>query len=159
LEYNDDILYVEYESFSYEFDVNKSLDVGLYVEYEFVSFDPKITDLLFESRMFEFIESENIVTKNFDLDQTLAHFDRKGLVDLGPPSFPRQFVHDHKISRPVTHLLAKFEYVYLFPDWAQQFDKLKQTLMLCSTIFHVITLPFLFIYLLLTFLKKGNRKR
>jgi len=40
LEFIDDILYIEYESFSCRFDVTVGLDVDLYVEYETFSFDP-----------------------------------------------------------------------------------------------------------------------
>ena len=52
---------------------------------------------------------------------TLEHIERKGLVDLEPNVLPIQHVHDvhdDKIARPITHLLANFEYVYRFPDWA-----------------------------------------
>ena len=41
---------------------------------------------------------------------------------------PRYFLHDYHISRPMTHVLANFEYVSLFDAWAQQFDKLKWAL-------------------------------
>jgi len=75
VEFNDDILSMEYEAFLCEFDVNVGLDVDLCVEYESFSFDPIITGLLFESHKSEFVESRNIVTENFNLDQALAHFD------------------------------------------------------------------------------------
>ena len=68
LEYDDDILSVEYESFSCGFDINEGLDEGFCVEYESFSFDPIITALRFESHKSEFVEFENIATKNFDLD-------------------------------------------------------------------------------------------
>ena len=47
LEFNDDILSTEYESFSCGFDVNVSLDVDLCAEYASFSFDPsKLTSFL-----------------------------------------------------------------------------------------------------------------
>ena len=70
LEFNDDILYVEYESFSSGFDINKSLDKVFYVEYKSFSSDPIVTDLLFEPRTSEFVESETFVPMIADLDQT-----------------------------------------------------------------------------------------
>jgi len=48
LDFDNDILYAEYESFSCGFDVNEGLDVGFHVEYESFSFDPVIPDLLFK---------------------------------------------------------------------------------------------------------------
>ena len=48
LDFNDDILYAKYESFSCGFDVTEGLDVGFHVEYESFSFDPVIRDLLFK---------------------------------------------------------------------------------------------------------------
>jgi len=45
LDFDDDILYAEYESFSYGFDVTEGLDVGFHVEYESLSFDPAIPAL------------------------------------------------------------------------------------------------------------------
>ena len=59
---------MKYESFSCEFDRNEGLEVDISVEYESFSFDPIITDILFESRKFEFIKFETIATKDFDLD-------------------------------------------------------------------------------------------
>jgi len=47
LDFDDDILDAEYESFSYGFNVTEGLDVGFHVEYESFSFDPVIPDLLF----------------------------------------------------------------------------------------------------------------
>ena len=61
-EFNDDILYAEFESFSYGFDVIVGLDVGLYAEYETFSFDPILTDFLFESHKPKFVESDAVVT-------------------------------------------------------------------------------------------------
>jgi len=48
LDFDDDILYAEYESFSYEIDVTEGLVVGSHVEYESFSFDSIIPDLLFK---------------------------------------------------------------------------------------------------------------
>jgi len=104
------------------------LEVDLRVEYESFSFDSIQADILFESCKSDFVESEAIATKNFDLDQTHTHIDLKGLVDLGPSDLPRPVIHDDYICRPMSHFLASFEYVYLFSNWAQQFDKLKRAL-------------------------------
>jgi len=46
LEFNDDILSIEYEYFSYGFNVNVALDVNLCAEYESFSFDPIPTNFL-----------------------------------------------------------------------------------------------------------------
>jgi len=110
------------------FAMNVSLDVDLCAEYESFSFDHIQADLLFESHKSQFIEPEAIVTEHFDLDQTHIHIDLKGLVDLGPSYLPRPVIHDDYISRLMTHFLATFECVYLFPDWAQQFGILKRVL-------------------------------
>ena len=48
MDFDDNILYAEYESFSCGFDVTEGLDVGFYVEYESFSFDPVIPDFLFK---------------------------------------------------------------------------------------------------------------
>ena len=56
------------------------------------------------------------------------HIGLNRLVDLRLTNLPRPFIHDDILSRPMTHLLATFEYVYPFFDWAQQFDKLKRAL-------------------------------
>jgi len=48
LDFDDDILYVQYECFSCGFDVTEGLDVGFHLEYELFSFDPGIPDLLFK---------------------------------------------------------------------------------------------------------------
>jgi len=48
LDFNDDILYAEYESFSCGFDVAEGLDVGFNIEYESFSFDPIIPNLVFK---------------------------------------------------------------------------------------------------------------
>jgi len=128
LEFNDDILSIEYESFSCGFDVNVGLDVNLCAEYESFSFDPIHPNFLCESHKSKFVESEAIVPEHFDLDQTPTHIELKELVDLELTNLPRPFIHDDILSRPMTHLLATFEYVYPFFDWAQQFDKLKRAL-------------------------------
>ena len=104
------------------------LAVDLRVEYESFSFDPIQADLLFESSKSDFVESETIATENFDLDQTHTHIDLKGLMDLGSFDLPRPVIHDDYISRLMTHMLANFEYVCVFSDWAEQFDKLKRAL-------------------------------
>ena len=48
LEFDDDILSVEYESFACGLNENESLNVGFRIEYESFSFDLIITDYLFE---------------------------------------------------------------------------------------------------------------
>jgi len=165
LEFNDDILSVEYESFSYGLHVNESfdevfcieyesfsfdpliphnsfpvqydsfsfdvpvgLDVDMCVDCEFFSFDPVQADLLFESHKSEVVESESFITMVANFDQPPMHIELTGLVDLGPFALPRQFVHDDPISTMMTYMLANFEYVCLFSDWAHQFDKLKRAL-------------------------------
>ena len=90
--------------------------MDLRVEYEYFCFDPIQADPLFESCKSNFVESVNVAPENFDLDLTHTHIDLKGLVDLGPSDLPRSVIHDDYISRPMTHFLATFEYVYLFPD-------------------------------------------
>jgi len=66
LDFDDDILSIEYESFSCGFDVNVSLDVDLCAEYESFSFDPIQTALLFENCNSTFVKFETIVTEKFD---------------------------------------------------------------------------------------------
>jgi len=128
LKFDDDILSIEYESFSCGFDVNVGLDVDLCVEYESFSFEPIPTDLLFGNCKSEFVESESITNKEFALEYTYTHIGLNRLVHFALTILPRLILHDNPISRPMTHLLADFKYVYLFPDWAQLFDKLKRTL-------------------------------
>ena len=48
MDFDDDILSVEYESFSCGFDVTEGLDVDFHVEFESFSFDPITPDLLFK---------------------------------------------------------------------------------------------------------------
>ena len=67
LKFNDTILSVKYESFSYGFNDNESFDEGFCVDESF-SFDPIITDLLFESYKSELVESDNLVIENSNLD-------------------------------------------------------------------------------------------
>jgi len=124
-EFNDDILSVEYETFSCGFDVSENLDEGFCVEYdsfsfavhvgldvdmcaeyESFSFDPIQANLLFESHKSKFIESKVIVTEHFDLDQTHERIELEGLMDLGPTVLPRPFIQDDHISRPMTYRLA-----------------------------------------------------
>ena len=133
LDLDNDILSIEYESFSYGFDVSMVLDVDLCAEYESFSLEPIQPDFLFESHKSKFIESEAIVTEHFDLDQNPAHITLKGLVDLGLTNLPSPFIYDHVLSRLMTHLLADFKYAHLFSDWAQLFDKLKRALT-CATL-------------------------
>jgi len=68
LDFDDDILSIEYGSFSCGFDVNVSLDVDLCDEYESFSFDPVQANHLFEYCKSEIVESNNVVITNFDLD-------------------------------------------------------------------------------------------
>ena len=103
LEFNDTILSMEYESLSYGFNVNVSLDVDLCVEYVSFSFEPIQTDLIFENCKSELVESENIVTKSFALDQTHTHIGLNKLVDFAPTILPRVL-----LARPMTYLLANY---------------------------------------------------
>ena len=72
LEFDDDVLFIEYESFLCGFDINVCLDVDLCAEYASFSFHPIQIDLLFKSCKSELVESESIATETSDLDQTLA---------------------------------------------------------------------------------------
>jgi len=108
LEFNDDILSIEYNNnnnnnnnntsqYGFRFrrvrgDVDVSLDVDLCAEYESFSFDPIQTDLLFDNYKSEFVESESIATENFALDYTHAHFDANRLVDFAPTILPRPLI-------------------------------------------------------------------
>jgi len=60
LEYDDDILHVEYESFSYGLDANEDLDVDYRVEYGSFSFDSISSDHILEKSKSKFVESEAI---------------------------------------------------------------------------------------------------
>jgi len=134
------ILYVEYESFSYEFDIHGSSDDGFCAEYESFAFDLIKSNLLFESRKSELIKSETIVIENFDLVQTAELLEITGLVDLGPSILPRSILHDDIISRRMMHSLADFAYVFMFSNWAQLFDKLKRTLTYASLTWWIYSL-------------------
>jgi len=68
LKFEDDILSIEYESFSCGFDVNVGLDVDLCVKYKSFSFEPIQTDFFFGKCKSEFVESESIANKKFALD-------------------------------------------------------------------------------------------
>jgi len=118
LEFNNDILSIEYDSFSHGFEINKSLDEGFYVEYESFSFDPIVTDILFEPHKSKFVESEIFVPMAFGLDRTLTYIEIEGLVDLAVTVLRRPFVHYDVVSRPMPHLLANFKYVCMFGVWA-----------------------------------------
>jgi len=128
LEFSDDILSIEYESFSCGFDVNVGLDVNLCAEYESFSFYPIRTDLLFGNCKSEFVKSGAIVTEHFDLDQTLMHSELKGLVDLGLTNLPILILYDNPISRPMSHQLASLNDIFLFDVWDRTFDRLKWAL-------------------------------
>ena len=125
---DDNILYVEYESFFCEFNIHGGSDDGFYANYESFSFDSIQTDFLFEYYKSKFVEFEMIATKNLALDQTHAHILLNRLVNLAPPIFPRLLVHDDIVSRPMTSILACFEYVNFLSDWAQLFAKLNKAL-------------------------------
>jgi len=128
LDFDDDILSIEYESFSCGFDVNVSLDMDLYAEYESVSFDHVQPKSFLNICKFQIVKSNNVVTKNFDLNQTLILFDITRLVNFAPTILPRLLVHDDIVSRPMTSIPAHFECVHFLFNWAQLFDKLKRAL-------------------------------
>jgi len=109
MKFDDDILAMEYECFTCGLGKKESLDVGFCVEYELFYFDPIIFEIFLERAMSTFIESETFAPMTTNVDQTFKHTERKGLVDLGPIILPRLFIHDDKISRPMTHLLVKSE--------------------------------------------------
>jgi len=56
------------------------------------------------------------------------HIGLNGPVKFAPPILPRLLVHDDTVSRPMTSILAHFEYVHFLSDLAQLFDKLKWAL-------------------------------
>jgi len=66
-EFANDILSIEYEFFSYRFDVNVGLDVDLSAEHESFSFDLVPTGFLFKSCMSEFVESDTLMPMTFIL--------------------------------------------------------------------------------------------
>ena len=98
MEFSDDILSVEYEYFSCGFDVNVSLDVDLYAEYESFSFDSVQADFLFEYCKSNIVKSNNVVIKNSDLSQTLVMFNVTRLVNFLPTILPRLLIHFDIIS-------------------------------------------------------------
>ena len=102
--------------------------MGFCVEYESFSFEPMITDYIHENSKFKFVESGIFVIITIDLDQTLENVKIKRLKDLGSINLRRHLILGDHISRPMTHLLANFEHVYLFSNWAEQFGKLKRAL-------------------------------
>jgi len=63
------------------------------------------------------------------------------------------FIHDNQISRPMTNLLANYEYICLTSNWKKLFDKLKRALTcaammlwmysICHQRFHVQCLHFI----------------
>ena len=110
------------------FDIIEGLDVGFFIQYESISSDPIISVLILEKSKSEFLQCKTFVLIDANLDQTLEHINSKGLVDLGPTDSPRHLAYNDKISRLMTYLLANFKYVSLFDVWAEQCDKLKQTL-------------------------------
>ena len=55
------------------------------------------------------------MTENLILNQTLKYTDTKMLEYLRPTNLPRPQVHEDKVSRPMTHLLANLGY-YSFYD-------------------------------------------
>ena len=84
LDFNDDILSIEYESISYGFNVTMGLDVARCVEFETFSFDPILTDLLFKSDKSKFVEFETFVPMIADLDQTPRMLNLQNLWALHP---------------------------------------------------------------------------
>jgi len=60
LEYDDNILFVKYESFSHGLDDNEGLGVGFCVQYESFSFGPLISDLILKKSQFEFLTAKNL---------------------------------------------------------------------------------------------------
>jgi len=125
---DNNILYVEYESFSYEFETHGSSNGGVYADYESFSFDSIQTEFLFEYCKSEFVESKIISTKNFALDQTHTHIGLSRLVKCAPAMLSKLLIYADIVSRPMTSILAHFEYVHFLSDWAQLFDKLKRVL-------------------------------
>ena len=89
---------------------------------------PVQPDLLFEYYKSEIVESNGVVTKNFDLNQILVLFDIKRLVNFAPTILPRLLVHVDIIFMPMTSILVHSKYIHFLSNWAQLFDKLKQAL-------------------------------
>ena len=93
--------------------------MDLSAQYKSFSFDPIKNDIFFESCKYELVQFDNLVTKNFVLDQTLAHIKFNILVDFAPTILLKPLIHDDILSRQMTHLPANFKYVCLFDAWAQ----------------------------------------
>jgi len=68
LQFDNDNFSVEYESFSCGFDVNEGLNVDTCVEYNSFSFDPVITNHLFEPPKSKFLEFKTFVPMTANLD-------------------------------------------------------------------------------------------
>ena len=111
-------MFAEYECFSYGLDKIESLDVDLYADYESFSIAPIITYHFCESFKSKFLESKPFEPVTCNLNHTLKYAKITRLVNLGPTNVPRYCVHDNHIFRPMTHVLANFEYVSLFDAWA-----------------------------------------
>jgi len=101
-----------------EIDIHGSSDDGFCADHEFFSFDPIQTDFLFEYCKSKFVESEIIATRNFSLNQTHMQIGLNRLVNLAPAILPKLFIHDNIVSKPMTSILAYFEYVHFLSDWA-----------------------------------------
>ena len=86
---------------------------------------PSLVNLFSTNPSLNFLDSKNFVPMMVTLDQTLEYTEITRLIELGPTILPKQFIHDDQISRPMTHLLARFEYFSSFDIWVEQFDKLK----------------------------------
>ena len=114
MEFSDNILSIEYESFSCGVNVNVGSDVDLCAEYESFSFDPIRIDLLFENCKSKFVEPGSISTKNFALNQIHAHFGTQRLVDFAPTILSRPLTPDDLISMPMTHWLVSLNYICMF---------------------------------------------
>ena len=128
MEFSDDILSIEYEYFSFGFDVNVGLDVDLCAEYESFSLDPIQSDHFFENCKSKVVESKGFATKNFALNQIYAHCGAQRVVNFVPSISPRLIFHDNPISSPMTYQLASLNYICLFDVWDHTFEKLKPVL-------------------------------
>ena len=82
MDFDDDILLVEHESFSCVFDIDESFDEDFYAKYESFPFDPIQIDFLFESCKSKLVASDNLVITNFDFEWTLTPFETKRRVDF-----------------------------------------------------------------------------
>jgi len=68
LEFDDEIISIEYKSFSCAFDINEGVDEGLCVEYESFSFHPVITNSILEKYKSKFVESETFMSMTLVFD-------------------------------------------------------------------------------------------